>query len=205
MRLSRCTVALGLLSLSVSLLGCESSEKPRQAAAPPLQPGQVAVQDTVIGEVTARVQAIDHSTRRVTLVGQQGDEITFTAGPEVQRLNEVRVGDVVAARYRASLLAELRPPTAAELERPIATVRTVARTAPGEAPGGRFGEATRVVTTVEDVDVPNMLVTLRGPLGGQFTVRGRRPDIVQRLQPGDTIVLTYAESVAMALRKVGPR
>ena len=206
MRLSRFAVALGIVSLSVSHLGCSSSNKSKQRAAAPAPAGQVAaVEDSVIGDVTARVRAIDPSTRRVTLEGPQGDQITFIAGPEIQRLNEVRVGDVVEARYRASLLAELRPPTAEELQNPVATVQTVARTAPGERPSGRAGEATRVVTTVENVDVPGMLVTLRGPAGGMFTVRGRRPDVIQRLQPGDTIVLTYAESVAMDLRKVGPR
>lgn len=205
MRHSLPALAVALLSLSALILGCSSGEKPKETAAAPAPSGPIGVEDAVTVDVTAKVKAIDHATRMVTLVDAEGDEITFVAGPEIRRLNEIRPGDTVAARYRASLLAELRPPTAQEAERPIARVRTVSRTPEGDTPAGHVSDATRVVTTVEGVDVPNMLVTLRGPMGDRAMVRGRNRENVQRLRPGDTIVLTFSESVAMDLQKVGPR
>ena len=57
------------------------------------------------------------------------------------------------------------------------------------------------MTTVEAVDVPNMLVTLRGPLGDLAVVRGRNPENVKRIKRGDTIVITYARAVAVSVEK----
>lgn len=50
-------------------------------------------------ELKATVEAIDYDTREVKLKGPEGKIIKVTAGPEVKRLNEVKKGDTVVARY----------------------------------------------------------------------------------------------------------
>jgi len=73
------------------------------------KPGFAAV-DAV--EVKAAVVAIDYQTRKLTLKGPEGNVINVTAGPEVRRLNEVKVGDSVVARLtRAVSIAVSKPAT----------------------------------------------------------------------------------------------
>jgi hypothetical protein len=73
------------------------------------RPGFAAV-DAV--EVKASVVAIDYQTRKVTLKGPEGNVIKVTAGPEVRRLNEVKVGDSVVARLtRAVSIVVSKPIT----------------------------------------------------------------------------------------------
>jgi Cu/Ag efflux protein CusF len=71
------------------------------------KPGFAAV-DAV--EVKAAVVAIDYQTRKVTLKGPEGNVINVTAGPEVRRLNEVKVGDSVVARLTRAVSIEVRKP-----------------------------------------------------------------------------------------------
>lgn len=184
--------------------GCSSSDKSRESAETRAD-APLTVRDSIDGSISAKVKAIDHVTRMVTLADNEGHEMTFEVDPAVRRLNEVMVGDNVQAKYRADLVAELRPPTADEAANPISVVSIGARSPQGETPAAAAGQAVRVVTTVAAVDVPNMLVTLRGPMGDLAVVRGRKPENVKRLRVGDTIVITYAESAVVSLDKATAR
>ena len=165
----------------------------------------LTVKDSVEVSVTAKVKAIDQASRTMTLQDNIGHEVSFVVDESVKRLNEVKVGDDVRARYKATLVAELRPPTAEEAASPIAVVEVGGRSTQDSAPAAGVIRAVRVVTTVEAVDVPGMRVTLRGPMGALATVYGRSPENIKRLRVGDSIVITYTASVAMALEKVAPR
>lgn len=197
---SRIAIVLVAAPLAFVLPGCASDEKPKTTEQAPL-----TYEDSVEATLTARVRAIDQPTRVVTLEDAAGHWLTFAVSDDVKRLHEVRVGDDVKVQYRAKLLAELRPATVAEAANPITVTETEQRTAQGASPSRSTTKATKVVTTVEAVDVPNMLVTLRGPMGDRSVVRGRNADNVKKLRVGDTIVMTLTETVAISLDKVAAR
>jgi Cu/Ag efflux protein CusF len=71
------------------------------------KPGFTAVEAV---EVKAAVVAIDYQTRKVTLKGPEGKVIHVTAGPEVKRLNEVKVGDSVVAHLTRAVSIEVSKP-----------------------------------------------------------------------------------------------
>src|SRR6516162_5330943 len=58
------------------------------AAAPATKP--LTYEDSARVVVSAKVKAIDQTTRQVTLADSSGDTVTFVAGKEIQRLNEVK-------------------------------------------------------------------------------------------------------------------
>jgi hypothetical protein len=190
-------MTLAAALLAATLPGC--GKKGEEAAA------ALSVEESIEVGVTAKVKAIDATTRIVTLQDAGGHEVTLTVDPAVTRLNEVKVGDEVTAKYRASLLAELRPATAEEAAHPISAVTVAGKTPKGEDPAGGAGRAIRVVTTVEAVDVAAMRLTLKGPMGDTAVVRGRKRENLEKLRVGDTIVLTFAESLAVSLEKIAPR
>lgn len=187
-----------------------SNDKPKEpakteAAPAPQPPPPLTVTESIQGTVTAKVKAVDYATRLLTLQDAQGHEETFVVDRAVTRLNEVKPGDEVKSTYKATLVAELRPPTAEESAAPIAMVEVAGRSPQGAAPAAGAAQAMRVVTTVEAVDLPNMRVTLRGPMGDVVVVRAKNPDNVKKLHVGDTIVITYTETVTIALEKIAPR
>lgn len=57
--------------------------------------------------ITAKVTALDQKTRVITLTGPQGNSLTFTVGPDVKRLNEIKVGDTVSLRYTEALMVDV--------------------------------------------------------------------------------------------------
>jgi len=185
--------------LTAAISGCKSDES--KDAAPQAEQ-TLSVKESANVSVTAKVKAIDYTSRRITLEDASGHSAVFIAGDAIQRLNEVKVGDSVKAEYSVSLLAERRAPTADERENPIAMVAIAGRTPQGDTPAGGAAMATRVVTTVQAIDLPNMRVTLMGPMGDSTTFHAKNPDNVKKLKIGDTIVITYTEAMGLSLVKV---
>jgi len=56
-----------------------------------------------VKQIQARVEAIDYGTRRVVLTGPEGNHIEVTVDEAVQRLDEVKAGDIVVLRYTEAL------------------------------------------------------------------------------------------------------
>ena len=73
---------------------------------------------TIEGEqvsTTVTIEAIDQSTRTLTVKSDKGLYETIQAPPGMQRFSELKVGDKITVRYRL-LLAPMGPTTAATSE-----------------------------------------------------------------------------------------
>jgi hypothetical protein len=156
--------------------------------------------DSVLVSVKATVTAIDQKTREVTLKGPLGNSVTFTAGPEIKRLGEVQVGDSVSADYYVSVVAELRKPTAEEMQKPLTILESTGRAIEG-APSGSNVRRIEAVTTIEGLDRPTQTITVKGPRGRYLTARVADPSRLEQLRIGQTIVITYTEAIAVSLEK----
>src|SRR6185436_5329714 len=73
-----------------------------------LVPQTVAKANTV--SAVATIQAIDATSRLITIKDESGVEDTVYAGPEVKRFNELKVGDKIKVTYHESLVLQLRKP-----------------------------------------------------------------------------------------------
>jgi hypothetical protein len=184
---------------AATLGACSSQEKPKESAAAQAATEPLRVERAIETSVTATVKQVNYATREVTLADQSGNELTIVADQSVQRLNEVKVGDEVVAVYRATLVGELREPTAEERANPIVAVAAAGRAPMSSAPAGGVGTIVRVVTTVQAIDLPNMRVTLQGPMGDLVIVKARNKQNVERLKINDTIVITFSEAMAVSL------
>lgn len=200
---------LALAAVALFLASCASGDKQAktspspaaQAAAHSTGERPLTVEESAQAKVTARVKSIDYATREVVLEDAAGRTSTVVATQQVQRLNDVHVGDEVTVDYVVTLVAELRPPTAEEKANPISAAQITSRAPPGTDPAGSIARGVKVVTTVEAVDPANLLVTLKGPMGDTMVVRGRKPENVRKLRVGDTIVITYVRGMALAVSK----
>jgi hypothetical protein len=67
-------------------------------------PGGVIVN---VKQIQARVDEIDYATRRVLLTGPQGNQVEVTVDPAVERLDEVKPGDLVVVRYTEALAMKM--------------------------------------------------------------------------------------------------
>ena len=154
--------------------------------------------DQVIEE-TATVQAVDQSTRMVTLKGPEGNSVTFKASAEVRNLPQVKVGDTVTFAYYESLAVRVLKkgeafPAAGESA-------AMARAKPGEKPAGVVGAETTVNATITAIDKKAKTATLKGEDGKSVTVTPLRPEKLNEVKVGDRLVITYTEAVAVKVEK----
>jgi hypothetical protein len=203
-QLQRLAAILGFAGLT-ALTACAGDRRtetppPPAATTTQAQPAEPALLAEEYVEGQALVQAVNRSTRTVTLRNDEGKVTTVQVPADVD-LNRVKAGDRVALGLYQALSARVLPPGSAPLGATVAT----ASTAPGQPEGRAWGEELVVVTEITAVDLVNHTVTLTGADGKARTVTVKDPQMQQRmsnLKVGDLVELTYADVVAA---KVMPR
>ena len=156
------------------------------------QPGKVTKQNQVTA--TATIKAIDPATRSITLRAENGDEDTFTVGPEVTRFDQLKVGDTIKATYYESLVFEVRKPGAAS----AAPGATVAGGRLKDAPGGALGAQQTTTVTVKAVDTNAPSITVVTADGRTLTRKIAEKKNLEGVSPGDRIDITYTQAVVVS-------
>ncbi len=185
MRKTGFALVVGLFALSIAAGGW--------AAEPP------SWQTATVVEEKAKVEAIDQSTRMVTLKGPKGNSVTFKASEEVRNLAQVKVGDEVKFAYYESVA--VRVLKADEAFPPASESAAMARAKPGEKPAGVIGTETVVNATITAIDKKAKTATLKGENGKSVTVTPLRPEKLDEVKVGDRLVITYTEAVAVSVEK----
>ena len=152
---------------------------------------------TVVGKVTD----IKKENREVTLMGSKGDLMTIAASDAVQRFDEIAVGDVITFGIIRYLKAEFRQPTPEETANPLTVVADAAKAPAGMDPAGAVGAIVKGVVTIEALNRPLMLATVKGPQGNYLTLPVEDAALLEKLHIGQVLVLTYAELKVAALTK----
>ena len=153
-------------------------------------------------ERTATITAIDKAKRLVTLKSQDGELFDVEAGPEVTNFDKLQVGDMVVATFTQSIGVRIEPAGQAS----AGVKETASATpAPGQAKVGREVTAT---LKVESVDAKNNMVTLSDGAGHSApvdVVDPRARERLKTLKPGEMVVITYTEALALRLEKVAAK
>ena len=130
-------------------------------------------------EETATVEAVDQSTRIVTLKGSQGNSVTFKASDEVKNLAQVQVGDKVKFVYYESLAVRVLKEEEAFPAEGESSVKSLAKK--GEKPGGVFGKKKVVNATITGIDQAG---ENRDPEVGGREVRDGNPEGPEKSRQG---------------------
>ena len=97
--------------------------------------------------LTAKIEAIDKTTRQVTLKDKDGEMETIKCGPEVKRFDELKVGDTVTFRYYESIAYAIRKPGQPS-GMPTQTGPSVTR-GQGPKPGGTISQQETATVTLQ--------------------------------------------------------
>jgi hypothetical protein len=151
----------------------------------------------------AGVVAIDLETREVLLRGPEGGLVTIKADETVERFNEISVGDFVNVEFWAYMKAEFRDPTPEETQEPLVILAEAGKAPKDMPPGGAVGAVVKAVVTIEIINRPDMVVTVKGPRGQYVSIPVADPTLITQLRVGEVTVITYAEALALTLEKVG--
>jgi hypothetical protein len=177
---------LRILALCLALAGlaCATSKEP-----------VMATEETAVETFRARVAAVDATTRVVTLVNAEGDQVTFRADEAVQNLPQVNVGDEVVGQLMESLAIEVRPATKEEKAAPDTITEAAARAEPGQKPAGLFVRQIKALYTIGSIDKAAGGGTLVDADGDSHFVKVRDPGVLDRVKVGDNVVVTLTEAL----------
>ncbi|MDX5584922.1 MAG: hypothetical protein QNK20_08295 [Aureibaculum sp.] len=149
-----------------------------------------------------KVTEINKETRKVTLMGPQGELVSVTASDAVERFDEIAVGDVVTFEYYTYMKAEFREPTAEELEEPLVVLVEGGRAPDSMGAAGIVGAEVKAVVSIEVLNRPYMQVTVKGPRGNYTTLPMEDAELITQLHIGQVVILTYTEAMVVSLEKV---
>jgi hypothetical protein len=147
--------------------------------------------------VTATVQAVDQAKRIVTLKGPEGDVFDIKVGKEVRNLPQVKVGDMVVAKYFEAVAIDVKKGGLGI--RSAESQTAVSRARPGEMPAGAVATTTTIVANVLKVDNSKQIVTVEGPSGKSVKVKVKDPGVLQQIKAGEQVEMTITEAIAIAV------
>ena len=203
---------LVVCALCILCLGCSANQPAAKTAQQAVPAPAAAVWDTqtppgeplagergVAVEASVVVQKVDLAKRTITVKKVDGSSITLKAGPEIQRLNEIKAGDVVTARILSAIAYEVRQPTKEELAAPDKAAVVAGRNEKTLPPAAGAVEAIRRIVTITAVDRQAGTATFKTDDGEKTVVQVKRPENFARIKVGDKAVIEYIEAAALSI------
>ena len=148
-------------------------------------------------EETFTIDAIDHSARIVSLKDKEGNVEDVYCGPEVQRFNQLKVGDKVTFRYYESVVMQIRKLGTAP-ESP-SSKPALTRT-PGSKPGGTLSQQMTATVTVNAIDPKTPAVTVTASDGRKMSFKVEDKKNIEGLKAGDKVEITYTQALAISVK-----
>jgi hypothetical protein len=140
--------------------------------------------------ITATVEAIDRTNRKLMLKGPKGNVVELSVDPAFKRFDQLNVGDTITATYYESIAAHIRKPGD-----PAPKEITAAITPSAGGPGGTAAVQQTVSVVVQSVDRANRSVTVKKQDGGIVSFRVENPKYLDMAKPGETVDITYTQAL----------
>jgi hypothetical protein len=188
-------IATGAGALRARAAGTDS-ESVRNETQSGAQPGKTMAREM---HTTAKITAIDHNKREVTLKKSNGEKTTVEVPDEVKSFDQLKIGDQVDVDYYESMAVSMLPPGSK-------TGQTQQTGSSMQLGMGVTGKQTTVSAEVVSVDPGKNTVTLKGPHGNMKTITVSDPEMQAKLpnvKPGQVYKFTYTEATAVSLEPKG--
>ena len=144
--------------------------------------------------MTVTVEAIEQSTRTMTVKDDQGIYETIQAPPEMKRFSELKVGDKITARYYQNVVIRVKKPGEAPVD-----VDSSAVTRSEGTPGVTAAAQRTVTVAVTAMDPKTSSVTVKGPNGYVYSRKVVDKKAWAQLKVGDQLDMTWTEAVLLSV------
>jgi Cu/Ag efflux protein CusF len=189
-RFVRIVLTAAIVLATAAVAGAQSQTQPQTA---PRTPAPVGAAGTVT--LSATIEAIDSTTRSVTLKGKEGNVVTIICGPEIQRFNELKVGDTVTFQYHEGIVFSIAAPGSTPPPPGTAVVRSG-----GDRPAGMIAKRETAVVTILAMDPKVPSVTIQKADGGKMSFKVEDPKNLEGVKVGDKVQIVYAQALAVAVK-----
>jgi hypothetical protein len=153
---------------------------------------------TVTGEtrtVTAVVEAIEASTRTVTLKKPDGTYVSTVVPESVKRFDSLKIGDKVTAKYYENVVLRLKQPG----EKDVDTAAQATTPAGGGGPAGTAAKQRTITATITAIDQSVPSITFTGPNNWKYSSRVEDKAALAKVKVGDKVDITWTEAMLLSL------
>ena len=172
------------------------------AAAITLTAGAAFAQSkSITGEtrtVTATVQAIEKSSRQVTLKNDDGNYEVLTVPASVKRFDSLKVGDKVKANYYENVVVRLKAPG----EKDVDTATGAVTPGSGTSPSGTVAAQRAITATITAVDLKVPSITFTGPNGWSYSSHVEDKAALAKVKVGDKVDITWTTAALVSIDDV---
>ena len=151
--------------------------------------------------IEARVLALDYETREASLELPMGYVMSIVVDPAVERLSEIKVGDVILATYFASIAGEVREPTEQEKMQPFLMITDELTATAAGLPGRAEAVIIRAVCTIEGMNRITGRAMVKDSRGSLHVIEDIPAERFEGVTLGSTVVITYTQAVAIGIEK----
>ena len=159
--------------------------------------GLAAQTKTITGEtktVTAVVEAIERSSREVTVKKPDGKYEVFYVPEGVKRFDTLKIGDKVSARYYENMVLQLKAPGAKPTDEASAAVTRAKDKAAATAARQRT-----ITATITEIDMKIPSITFSGPNGWTYSTKVEDKQALAKVKVGDKVDITWTEAMILSL------
>jgi len=163
----------------------------------PCLAGTAAAQTkTLTGEtqtISATVEAINVTTRTLTMKGPKGNFMDIVVPESVKRFPEIKVGDTLTARYYENLVIRKKQPG----EKDVDTSAGGVTPGTGSRPAGTAAVQRTITATITALDPKVPSITLSGPNKWTYSARIEDKNVLTQVKVGDKVDLTWTEALLL--------
>jgi hypothetical protein len=144
---------------------------------------------------TATVEAIERSTRLVTLKEENGDYTEVTVPDDVKRFDTLKIGDKITVKYYENIVLRLKLPG----EKATDTDTGAVTPTPGAKPGGTAALQRTITATITEIDPKVPSITFTGPNGWKHSSRVEDKEALKKVKVGDRMDITWTTAALISI------
>jgi hypothetical protein len=144
--------------------------------------------------ITATVEAVEASTRTVTLKGPKGNYVDVVAPDTVTKFDQIKVGDTITARYYENVVLRVKRPGEQTVDSDTAGVTPGGSTKPGVTSATQ-----RTITaTITEIDNKTPSITFTGPNDWKYSSKVQDREALAKVKVGDRVDITWTSALLIS-------
>ncbi len=144
--------------------------------------------------VSATVEAIERSTRMLTMKGPDGKLEMVSVPADVKRFDTLKVGDKITAKYYEVITLRKKAPG----EKDVNTLTGGVTPGSGAKAGGTAATQRTITATITAIDPKIPSISLEGPSNWKYSSRVADRDALKQVKVGDKLDITWTEAVLIS-------
>jgi hypothetical protein len=150
-----------------------------------------------VTEISGIVDRVDRAGRMITVRSADGLQTPIYAGPDLPVFDQLARGDRVTIGFYDAYIVEATP--GAQMK-PVQDTTAAAQKA-HDTDSASILQQLQLVVTIDEIDRRNNTVTYHDNTKRRVMRGVQRPQLLEGLEPGDVITITYTRARAVSIEK----